>query len=144
MARSHLSATLVAGLLAWLPLGITIAVLAWLLGAMDGLFSVALGVADAVLPASVHGFTHAAPRARPERARCWRGCSCSWACRTNIFGQWVLHRWDALLSRIPIVRSIYSSVKQVSDTVFSPSGQAFREAVLGAVPAPGLPGPSAS
>ena len=49
---------------------------------------------------------------------------------TNIFGQWWLRQWDRLLHHIPIVRSIYSSVKQVSDTLFSSSGNAFREAVL--------------
>jgi uncharacterized membrane protein len=49
---------------------------------------------------------------------------------TNIFGQWVLKQWDRLMQRIPIVKSIYSSVKQVSDTLFSSSGNAFREAVL--------------
>jgi uncharacterized membrane protein len=38
--------------------------------------------------------------------------------------------WDSLLNRIPVVRSIYSSVKQVSDTLFSDSGNAFRKAVL--------------
>ncbi len=38
--------------------------------------------------------------------------------------------WELLLNRIPIVRSIYSSVKQVSDTILSPNGQAFRRAVL--------------
>ncbi len=48
----------------------------------------------------------------------------------NIFGQRVLRYWEGLLNRIPIVRSIYSSVKQVSDTVFSGSGQAFSKAVL--------------
>ena len=48
----------------------------------------------------------------------------------NIFGQWWLRQWDRLLSNIPIVKSIYNSVKQVSDTLFSSSGNAFREAVL--------------
>ncbi len=48
----------------------------------------------------------------------------------NIFGQWALRQWDRLLNHIPIVKSIYSSVKQVSDTLFSSSGNAFREAVL--------------
>ena len=37
---------------------------------------------------------------------------------------------DALVRRIPVVRSIYSSVKQVSDTLFSENGNAFRTAVL--------------
>jgi uncharacterized membrane protein len=49
---------------------------------------------------------------------------------TNIFGQWIARRWNTLLQNIPIVKSIYSSVKQVSDTLFSTSGNAFREAVL--------------
>lgn len=54
----------------------------------------------------------------------------------NIFGQRVLRYWEHLLNRIPIVRSIYSSVKQVSDTVFSGSGQAFSKAVLVRFPHP--------
>jgi uncharacterized membrane protein len=49
---------------------------------------------------------------------------------TNIFGQWWLRQWDALMGKIPIVKSIYNSVKQVSDTLFSSNGNAFREAVL--------------
>lgn len=48
----------------------------------------------------------------------------------NIIGKQVVHLWERLLTRIPIVNSIYSSVKQVSDTLFSPSGNAFRKAVL--------------
>ena len=49
---------------------------------------------------------------------------------TNIFGQWWLRQGHRLLNKIPIVKSIYSSVKQVSDTLFSSSGNAFRQAVL--------------
>ncbi|HEX4326498.1 MAG TPA: DUF502 domain-containing protein [Burkholderiales bacterium] len=48
----------------------------------------------------------------------------------NIVGAWLLKLWEAVLKRIPIVSTIYSSVKQVSDTVLSPNGQAFRKAVL--------------
>jgi uncharacterized membrane protein len=48
----------------------------------------------------------------------------------NFIGRRLLHWWEALLRRIPVVNFIYSSVKQVSDTLFSPSGQAFRKAVL--------------
>lgn len=48
----------------------------------------------------------------------------------NIIGKQIVHLWERLLTRIPIVNSIYSSVKQVSDTLFSPSGNAFRKAVL--------------
>ncbi|MFZ6759782.1 DUF502 domain-containing protein [Undibacterium sp. Ji50W] len=48
----------------------------------------------------------------------------------NFIGNYVLKAWESLLQRIPIVSSIYSSVKQVSDTLFSSSGNAFRKAVL--------------
>jgi uncharacterized membrane protein len=48
----------------------------------------------------------------------------------NFVGRRLVTWWEALLRRIPVVNFIYSSVKQVSDTLFSPSGQAFRKAVL--------------
>src|SRR6476661_10511142 len=48
----------------------------------------------------------------------------------NFIGKRVVWAWEALLGRIPVVRSIYSSVKQVSDTLFSSSGNAFRKALL--------------
>jgi uncharacterized membrane protein len=48
----------------------------------------------------------------------------------NFIGNYVVRIWEGLLNRIPIVNSIYSSVKQVSDTLFSSSGNAFRKAVL--------------
>ena len=48
----------------------------------------------------------------------------------NFFGNKLLNWWHAVLQRIPIVRSIYGGVKQISDTLFSPEGKAFRKAVL--------------
>lgn len=48
----------------------------------------------------------------------------------NFIGNYVVEAWEALLQRIPIVSSIYSSVKQVSDTLFSSSGNAFSKALL--------------
>jgi uncharacterized membrane protein len=48
----------------------------------------------------------------------------------NFIGKQVVHAWEAIVTRIPVVSSIYSSVKQVSDTLFSSSGNAFRKAVL--------------
>jgi uncharacterized membrane protein len=48
----------------------------------------------------------------------------------NFLGQRLVGLWESLLSRIPIVRTIYSSVKQVSDTLLSPQGNAFRKALL--------------
>ena len=48
----------------------------------------------------------------------------------NFLGNRLLMWWETLLNRIPVVNSIYSSVKQVSDTLFSSSGNAFRKALL--------------
>jgi uncharacterized membrane protein len=48
----------------------------------------------------------------------------------NLVGSYVLRLWESLLKRIPVVSSLYGSVKQVSDTLFSSSGNAFRKAVL--------------
>jgi len=49
---------------------------------------------------------------------------------SNILGQRLLRLWESILGRIPVVKSIYSGVKQVSDTIFAPGGQAFRKALL--------------
>ncbi len=52
------------------------------------------------------------------------------ALASNIIGHRLVNWWHALLHRIPVVRSIYSGVKQVSDTLFSEKGNAFRKALL--------------
>ncbi|HLD08543.1 MAG TPA: DUF502 domain-containing protein, partial [Methylophilaceae bacterium] len=49
---------------------------------------------------------------------------------TNFFGKRIIWFWESLLARVPVVKSIYYSVKQVSDTLFSDTGQAFRKALL--------------
>ena len=49
---------------------------------------------------------------------------------TNFFGKQLIALWENLLGRVPVVKSIYNSVKQVSDTLFSDSGNAFRKALL--------------
>jgi uncharacterized membrane protein len=122
---------LVAGLLVWLPLAITIWVLSWLLGTMDGLFAALLSVAQALLPA---GWYSALDRLRHVPGLSvivlGTGLLLSGMFAANMFGQWWLRQWDLLIGKIPIVKSIYNSVKQVSDTLFSSTGNAFREAVL--------------
>ena len=122
---------ILAGLLVWLPLAITIWVLSWLLGALDGVFAGLLSASQAVLPASAAD--------EIERLRHIPGLGVllmvlglllTGMFAANFVGQWWLRQWDRMLHQIPIVKSIYSSVKQVSDTLFSSSGNAFREAVL--------------
>jgi uncharacterized membrane protein len=49
---------------------------------------------------------------------------------TNIIGQRLVLFWEGVLWRIPVVKSIYYGVKQVSDTLFSSQGEAFRKALL--------------
>jgi len=57
---------------------------------------------------------------------------------TNFLGARLVHLWNEILHRIPVVNSIYSSVKQISDTLFSSSGQAFRRALLVQWPREGM------
>lgn len=54
----------------------------------------------------------------------------------NYFGRQLLVVWEKILARIPVVKSIYTSVKQVSDTLFSGSGEAFRKVLLVRYPHP--------
>jgi uncharacterized membrane protein len=122
---------LIAGLLVWLPLTITVWLLHTVLGVLDGLFAWFLGASQAVLPAGA-GTTLELLKQIPGLgvivmliALLLTGMFAA-----NIVGQWWLRQGSRLLHRIPIVKSIYSSVKQVSDTLFSSSGNAFREAVL--------------
>jgi len=56
----------------------------------------------------------------------------------NFLGERLVRLWHEILHRIPVVNSIYSSVKQVSDTLFSSSGQAFRKALLVQWPREGM------
>jgi uncharacterized membrane protein len=122
---------LVAGLLTWLPLAITIWVLKWLLEITDSVFSGVLKAAKAVLPTAA-GSAIDQLAAIPFLSVLVLALLMivTGVFVTNVFGQWWVTRWDRLMGRIPLVKSIYSSVKQVSDTLFSSSGNAFREAVL--------------
>ena len=49
---------------------------------------------------------------------------------SNILGRRLLRFWESILGRIPVVKTIYSGVKQVSDTLFAPGGEAFSKALL--------------
>jgi putative FmdB family regulatory protein len=85
---------------------------------------------------------------RLRRARGWGRADDGWSSADrradrNVLGQRMVVAWESLLGRIPIVKSIYNSVKQVSDTLLSPNGQAFRKALLVEYPRRAS-GPSAS
>lgn len=114
---------LITGLLIWIPLAITLWVLELIVSTMDqsllllppqyqpqallGYQIPGIGALLTVLVVFVTG-----------------------ALASNILGQRLLLFWEGLLGRIPVVKTIYTGVKQVSDTLFAPGGQAFRKALL--------------
>src|SRR5688572_4648917 len=113
----------VAGLLVWIPLIITLWVLKLLVDLMDqtllllpsdyrsdALFGFHVPGLGIILTTAIVLFTG--------------------AFAANFFGRRILAFGDQILQRVPVVRSIYGGVKQISDTLFSPEGKAFRRAVL--------------
>ena len=119
----------ITGLLIWVPLGITVWVLNLLIGSMDQSLL--------LLPANY----------RPKQ---WLGFNIpglgtiltlliillTGLFTANIIGQRLIRLWESLLGRIPVVKSIYYGIKQVSDTLFSGSGDAFRKVLLVRYPHP--------
>lgn len=119
----------VTGLLLWVPLGITVWALTLIISTLDQSLL--------LLPAQW----------RPEA---WLGVRIpglgvilmlvviflSGLVTTNVVGQRLLGFWESVLSRIPVVKSIYYSVKQVSDSLLSGSGDAFRKVLLVRYPHP--------
>jgi len=113
----------ITGLLIWLPLAITLWVLDIVLTTLDRTLLLLPGSwqPDALLGFHIPGFGLILSVAT---------ILLTGVLAANIIGERLVRWWEGLLSRIPIVRSIYSSVKQVSDTMLSPKGNAFRQAVL--------------
>ncbi|MGH8293343.1 MAG: DUF502 domain-containing protein [Gammaproteobacteria bacterium] len=125
--KSLIRRYLISGLLAWVPLGVTIFVITffgkYLSGVVDLLperwqpshwigfhipgLSTVVGLIVVLVVLFVTGFI-----------------------ASNFFGRFLLGLTDDLLEHIPLVRSIYSTVKQISDTMFSNKGKAFRKVVL--------------
>jgi len=128
---------LFAGLLVWLPLAITVGVLMWAINLMDGMF-------HGVLVTLQHLFRGSSDHGDGSQNLIDLLMSVpglgvillvllllvTGMLVTNMVGAWWLKQWNNLLGHIPIVKSIYVSVKQVSDTLFSTNGNAFREAVM--------------
>ncbi len=113
----------ITGLLIWVPLVITAWVLSIIVNTLDQtltllpevmhprrLFGFAIPGAGAVLTLLIILFTG--------------------LLAANFIGEKLVSWWNALLSRIPVVNSVYKAVKQVSDTLFAPNGNAFRKALL--------------
>jgi uncharacterized membrane protein len=134
----HLKKYLITGLLVWLPLAITVWVMLWMVSILDGIFGGVLSGFEALLPAA------SLPMINQLRAIHGLGVILVFlallitgALVSNVAGRWALRQWDRLFTNIPIVKSIYNSVKKVSDTLFSSNGNAFRTALLIQYPRPG-------
>ena len=113
----------ITGLLIWVPLAIT----AWVLSVIAGLADQSLRL----LPTSIHPQTllgFAVPGAGAVLTLVM--ILLTGLLAANFIGQKLVVWWEKLLARIPVVNSVYNSVKQVSDTLFSPNGNAFRKALL--------------
>jgi uncharacterized membrane protein len=120
----------VTGLLVWLPMGVTVWILLWLMGLLDGIFLALLAAADAVAPglSSLTGPLRRIPGLGVILVAVVVFATGVFV--ANMFGQWWVRQWDGLMNRIPFVRSIYTGVKQVADTLFSGNGHAFSKALL--------------
>ena len=127
----------IAGILVWAPMAVTIWVITWGLGLLDGVFGSVVQAIMAVLPRE--------SAAELQRFRELPAVGIlivvavvmfTGLIAINFAGQWWLKVWDKFVNRIPVVRSIYSSVQQVSSTLFSGSGQAFSKALLIRYPHP--------
>ena len=130
MIARRLRQYFITGLLVWLPMGITVWVLMWLVGLLDGIFLAVLLAADTLIPGmhKLAEFLRGVPGLGVILVALVIFATGVFV--ANMFGQWWLRQWDALMNRIPVVRSIYTSVKQVADTLFSGSGNAFSKALL--------------
>jgi uncharacterized membrane protein len=120
---------LLAGLLVVVPVAITVWVLQWIIGILDQTLLILPGQwhPDRLLGFHLPGFGVLLTLAI---------LLVIGATASNFLGRRLMKLGDAIVSRIPVVRSIYSSVKQVSDPLFSESGNAFRTAVLVQWPRP--------
>src|SRR5574337_466311 len=113
----------ITGLLIWIPLAITGMVLAWIVGTLD---QVMLWMPQQIQPQTVLGFNIPGLGVIVTLLI----ILLTGLIAANVLGQRLVRYWEAVLARIPVVKSIYYSVKQVSDTLFSSNGQAFRKALL--------------
>jgi len=114
---------LIAGLLVWVPLGITIWVLHFLVTSLD---SILLLFPEWARPEALFGF-YIPGMGVVIALVILLGTGMIAA---NFLGLRLMRAVESVLTRIPFVKSIYSSVKQVSDTLLSPQGNAFRKALL--------------
>ncbi|MCA1938649.1 MAG: DUF502 domain-containing protein [Dechloromonas sp.] len=113
----------ITGLLIWVPLVITAWVLSVIVNTLD---QTLLLLPEILHPRNLFGFSIPGVGALLTLAI----ILVTGLLAANFIGEKLVRWWNALLSRIPVVNSVYKAVKQVSDTLFAPNGNAFRKALL--------------
>ena len=121
----------ITGLLIWVPLGMTAWVLKFLIDTMDQSL---LLLPDSLQPENLLGMDIPGIGTVLTLLVVFL----TGLLTANIIGQKLVSFWEGVLWRIPVVKSIYWSIKQVSDTLFSSQGEAFRKALLVQYPREGL------
>ncbi len=122
---------LIAGLLVWLPLGVTVLVIRLLVNFMD---RVLVLVPPAYRPEAVLGFEIPGLGVVLSVAI----VLLTGAVVASFFGRRLVALWESVLARIPFVRTIYSGVKQVTETIVSDQNRSFRQVLLVEYPRKGL------
>ncbi|MEK7304260.1 MAG: DUF502 domain-containing protein [Pseudomonadota bacterium] len=122
---------LIAGLLVWLPIVVTVLILKFLIDVVDQSL---LLLPEMVQPETLIGFRI------PGLGFLLSGVVLllTGMVVTNLLGSSMVRLWEGLLARIPFVRAIYSASKQLTETLFSGSGKSFRKVVLVRYPHPGM------
>ncbi|MGE5385731.1 MAG: DUF502 domain-containing protein [Betaproteobacteria bacterium] len=113
----------ITGLVIWVPLAITVWVLSLIINALDQSLRL---LPPSMHPVNVVGFDVPGVGAILTLLIIF----VTGLLAANIIGQRLVIWWEAIVGRIPVVNSVYKGVKQVSDTIFSPNGNAFRQALL--------------
>jgi uncharacterized membrane protein len=119
----------ITGLLIWVPLAITLWVLAMIIGTMDQSL---LLLPESLRPQQLIGFSLPGVGALLTLLI----ILVTGVIATNIMGRRLLVFGENIVSRIPVVKSVYNSVKQVSDTLLGSGGESFRKVLLVRYPHP--------
>ena len=122
----HLKRYLITGLLVWVPLVITGWVLSLIISTLDQSLRLLEFLPPELHPAALDRFNLPGAGVILTLLILFL----TGLLTANIVGQRLMRWWELLLARIPVVNSVYNGVKQVSDTLFSPGGNAFRKALL--------------
>ncbi|HNP37495.1 MAG TPA: DUF502 domain-containing protein [Woeseiaceae bacterium] len=122
---------LIAGLLAWIPIGVTILLVSFVVGMMDKTLAL---LPEHLKPENLLGF----PIPGLGVLLTILILILTGALGTNFIGRAFMVGWESLLNRIPIVRSIYSGAKNFAELVFSDSSQSFKKVLLVEYPRKGI------